>query len=140
MQIPRIFLFTHFVLGLALLGFGKPKEDTPFLEQTDARGGSLEQFIVQSMSQHFTMQGNEASFVLDYGGTTANPTIYEMKGFTMKPVIKPLSTADRMNGIDLKFQLSVSSTVYREGKMGTPPFQRMERWHTPKCKWRNGMV
>jgi len=115
---PRILLFI-LILCFTSLGFGKPTQETPFLEQTDARGETLEQFITKCMSRHFTMKGGEASFVLDYGSGNPIPPVFEMKNFTMKPVIQALTPADQLNGIDLKFSLSIRSDVYREGKIGT---------------------
>ena len=93
-----------------------------FLQQKDAGHRTLEGFIKESMAHHFTMNGEEASFVLDYGGNNPTPTIYEMKGFVMKPHFQLITPADELNGIDLKFSVSVSSKVYREGKMGSHRF------------------
>lgn len=118
MQTPRILI----LLLACVMPSIACSANTPFLAQQDDRGQTVEQFIIKSMSRHFTMTGDQASFILDYGSTDSNPPVYEMKGFTMKPIAQPISRADELNGIDLKFSLSVQSQVYREGKMSTRRF------------------
>ncbi len=102
---------------------------TPFLEQKDVRHRTLKTFITQSMSHHFTMKGSEATYIWEKEGFTRK--FYEMRGFTMQPQVQPITEADRLNGIDLKFNLIVRSEVYREKeslgtygdwKNGSPPW------------------
>lgn len=97
-------------------------EQIPILKQTDARQETLEHFIIRKMSKHFTMNGEDASFVLEYGGGNKNPTVFEMKGFRMKPQISRVTNADQLNGVDLKFTLQISSKFYRQGTLKTRIF------------------
>src|SRR5690606_38998482 len=87
-------------------------QDVPFLEQKDVRHRTLKNFVIQSMSRHFTMDGSDANFKWEREGFPTK--FFEMKGFTMKPQIQRITEADRLNGVDLKFTLILQCTAHRE--------------------------